>query len=151
MESFIARQPIFDAQRNVYGYELLFRSGLENVFRHSDPNQATSKVMVDSFFLFNLNDLTGGKRAFINVPREILLKEYMFFLPKEQVVVELLETVEPDPEVLQACQKLKNAGYLIAMDDFVYAPRYEPLLEFTDFVKVDFLATTEEARETMSP
>jgi len=149
MESFIARQPIFDAQRNVYGYELLFRSGLENVFRHSDPNQATSKVMVDSFFLFNLNDLTGGKRAFINVPREILLKEYMFFLPKEQVVVELLETVEPDPEVLQACQKLKNAGYLIAMDDFVYAPRYEPLLEFTDFVKVDFLATTEEARESL--
>lgn len=149
MESFIARQPIFDAQRNVYGYELLFRSGLENVFRHSDPNQATSKVMVDSFFLFNMNDLTAGKRAFINVPREILLKEYMFFLPKEQVVVELLETVEPDPEVLQACQKLKNAGYLIAMDDFVYAPRYEPLLEFTDFVKVDFLATTEEARESL--
>ena len=149
MESFIARQPIFDAQRNVYGYELLFRSGLENVFRHSDPNQATSKVMVDSFFLFNMNDLTGGKRAFINVPRDILLKEYMFFLPKEQVVVELLETVEPDPAVLQACQKLKSAGYLIAMDDFVYEPRYEPLLEFTDFVKVDFLATTEEARESL--
>jgi c-di-GMP-related signal transduction protein len=149
MESFIARQPIFDAQRNVYGYELLFRSGLENVFRHEDPNQATSKVMVDGFFLFNLNDLTGGKRAFINVPRDILLNEYMFFLPKEQVVVELLETVEPDPEVLQACQKLKNAGYLIAMDDFVYEQRYEPLLEFTDFVKVDFLATPEEARKSI--
>jgi len=149
MESFIARQPIFDAQRHVYGYELFFRSGLENVFRHSDPDQATSKVMVDSFFLFNMNDLTGGKRAFINVPREILLKEYMFFLPKEQVVVELLETVEPDAEVLQACQKLKNAGYLIAMDDFVYEPRYEPLLEFTDFVKVDFLATPEEARKSL--
>jgi len=149
MESFIARQPIFDARRNVYGYELFFRSGLENVFRHSDPDQATSKVMVDSFFLFNLNDLTGGKRAFINVPREILLKEYMFFLPREQVVVELLETVEPDAEVLQACQKLKHAGYLIAMDDFVYEPRYEPLLEFTDFVKVDFLATPEEARKSL--
>jgi EAL and modified HD-GYP domain-containing signal transduction protein len=149
MESFIARQPIFDAQRNVYGYELFFRSGLENVFRNPDPNQATSKVMVDSFFLFNMNDLTGGKRAFINVPRDILLKEYMFFLPKEQVVVELLETVEPDPEVLQACQKLKSAGYLIAMDDFVYEARYDPLLEFTDFVKVDFLSTPEEARKSL--
>jgi len=149
MESFIARQPIFDVQRNVYGYELLFRSGLENVFRHEDPNQATSKVMVDGFFLFNLNDLTGGKRAFINVPRDILLKEYMFFLPKEQVVVELLETVEPDPEVIQACQKLKKAGYLIAMDDFVYEQRYEPLLELTDFVKVDFLSTPEEARKSL--
>jgi len=149
METFIARQPIFDAQRNVYGYELFFRSGLENVFRHPDPNQATSKVMADSFFLFNLNDLTGGKRAFINVPRDILLKEYMFFLPKEQVVVELLETVEPDPEVIQACQKLKQAGYLIAMDDFVYKERYEPLLEFTDFVKVDFLTTPEVGRKSL--
>jgi len=63
--------------------------------------------------------------------------------------VELLETVEPDAEVLQACQKLKHAGYLIAMDDFVYEPRYEPLLEFTDFVKVDFLATPEEARKSL--
>ena len=149
METFIARQPIFDAQRKVYGYELFFRSGLENVFKHSDPSQATSKVMVDSFFLFNLNDLTGGKRAFINVPRDILLQEYMFFLPKEQVVVELLETVEPDPEVIQACQKLKQAGYLIAMDDFVYDERYEPLLEFTDLVKVDFLSTPEPVRKAL--
>jgi EAL and modified HD-GYP domain-containing signal transduction protein len=149
METFIARQPIFDAQRKVYGYELFFRSGLENVFRHPDPGQATSKVMADSFFLFNLNDLTGGKRAFINVPRDILLKEYMFFLPKEQVVVELLETVEPDPEVIQACQKLKQAGYLIAMDDFVYDERYEPLLEFTDLVKVDFLSTPEPVRKAL--
>jgi len=64
-------------------------------------------------------------------------------------VVELLETVEPDPEVLQACQKLKQAGYLIAMDDFVYHERYEPLLEFTDFVKVDFLSTPEPARKAL--
>jgi EAL and modified HD-GYP domain-containing signal transduction protein len=149
METFLARQPIFDAHQKVFGYELFFRSGMENVFKNPDPNQATSKVMADSFFLFNLNDLTAGKRAFINVPRDILLKEYMFFLPKEQVVVELLETVEPDPEVIQACQKLKRAGYLIAMDDFVYQDRYRPLLELADFVKVDFLSTPEEARKAL--
>lgn len=149
METFIARQPIFDASRNVYGYELFFRSGLQNYFNHPDPNQATSKVMADSFFLFNFNDLTGGKRAFINVPRDILLKEYIFFLPKELVVVELLETVKPDPEVMEACRKLKQAGYLISMDDFVYEERFRPLLEVADFIKVDFLSTPEPARKDL--
>jgi len=73
----------------------------------------------------------------------------MFFLPKDQVVVELLETVEPDPEVIQACQKLKRAGYLIAMDDFVYHDRYRPLLEVADFVKVDFMSTPADARKAL--
>ena len=150
METYLARQPIFDARQKVFGYELFFRSGMENVFNNPDPNQATSKVMADSFFLFNLNDLTGGRRAFINVPREILLKEYMFLLPKDQVVVELLETVAPEPEVIQACQKLKRAGYLIAMDDFVYQENYLPLLELADFVKVDFLSTAEGVRKTLA-
>ncbi len=149
MDTFIARQPIFDTHRNVYGYELFFRSGLQNYFSHPDPNQATSKVMADSFFLFNINDLTAGKRAFINVPRDILLKEYMFFLPKELVVVELLETVQPDPEVIEACRKLKRAGYLISIDDFVYEERYQPLLELTDFIKVDFLSTPEQGRRDL--
>ena len=150
METYLARQPIFDAHQKVFGYELFFRSGMENVFNNPDPNQATSKVMADSFFLFNLNDLTGGRRAFINVPREILLKEYMFLLPKDQVVVELLETVAPEPEVIRACQKLKRAGYLIAMDDFVYQENYLPLLELADFVKVDFLSTAEGVRKTLA-
>ena len=133
METFIARQPIFDSQQKVYGYELLFRSGLDNVFRNPDPNQATSKVIVDSFFLLDLPTLTGGKRAFINIPRDILLNEYVFLVPKELIVAEILETVKPDAEVIGACEKLKQAGYLLAMDDFVYDETYRPLVELGGF------------------
>ena len=149
MDTFIARQPIFDARQRVFGYELLFRSSLENVFRHSNPDQATSKVISDAFFLFNLSTLTEGKRAFINLTREILLKEYIFLIPKDFVVVEILENVKPDAEVLETCRRMKRAGYLLAMDDFVYKERYSPLLELADFVKVDFLSTSENERRAL--
>ncbi len=144
MESFIARQPIFDTRQRVYGYELLFRSGLDNVFRSEDPDQATSKVLTDSFALFNMSTLTGGKRGFINITRDILLKDYLHLIPKDQIVVEILETIEPDTEVIDACQRLKKAGYLLAMDDFIYDDAYKPLVGLADFIKVDFLQTNEE-------
>ncbi len=146
MDAFIARQPIFDSRQRVFGYELLFRSSLENVFRHSNPDQATSKVISDAFFLFHPSALTEGKRAFINLTRDILLNEYMFLIPKEKVVVEILETIDPDSEVIAACKKLKQAGYLLAMDDFIYKEQYTPLLELADFIKVDFLSTSEHER-----
>ena len=115
MESYIARQPIFDLEQKVYAYELLFRSSLDNYFDYSDPDQAASKTIVSGFMLHEIQKLTGGKKAFINVTRDVLIKDYMTLLPKDLTVVELLETIEPDEEVLLACQRLKMAGYLIAM------------------------------------
>lgn len=149
MDVFIARQPIFDSRQRVYGYELLFRSGLENFFQHPDPDQATSKVIVDSFFLLGLTTLTDGKRAFINITRDILLKEYIFLVPKELIVVEILETIEPDAEVIAACERLKRAGYLLAMDDFIYKDEYKPLIDLTNFIKVDFLLTGKDERSSL--
>lgn len=149
MEAFIARQPIFDLKQKVYAYELLFRSSMENVFTHSDLNQASSKVIGDSVFLMDMDTITGGKKAFINVTRETLVKDYTAVLPKDKTVVELLEMIEPDPEVLAACRNLKNNGYLLALDDFVYQDRYKPLLELADIIKVDFLATELDERRAL--
>ena len=149
MDTFIARQPIFDSRQRVFGYELLFRSSLENVFKHSNPDQATSKVISDAFFLFNISTLTEGKRAFINLTRETLLQEYIFLIPKESVVVEILENIEPDAEVIEVCKRMKRAGYLLAMDDFVYKEQNKPLLELADFVKIDFMSTSESERKAL--
>ena len=149
MDTFIARQPIFDRNKKVYGYELLFRSGIENFFNHSVPDQATSKVISDSFFLFGIPSLTGGKRAFINVSEDFLLGEYLFLIPKEQIVIEVLENVSVNSQVIQACEKLKKKGYLIALDDFVYEDSSHPLLRWADFVKVDFLSTEPEKRKEL--
>ena len=149
MKKFVARQPIFDPHQKVYAYELLFRSGMDNFFDASDPDQASTSVIVDSLLLMGMEKLTGGDRAFINCTRNVLIKGYAALLPKDKVVVEILESVEPDDEVVGACLRLKRAGFMLALDDFIYEERLEPLLPLIDFVKVDFRETTERDRKAL--
>jgi hypothetical protein len=75
MKKFVARQPIFDTRMRIYGYELLFRAGLEPYFRCADPDLATSSVVVDGFLLFGMKTLTGGRRAFVNFTRTLLIND----------------------------------------------------------------------------
>lgn len=139
---FVGRQPIFDRQKNVFGYELLYRSGeKQNAYACADGDVATRTVMHGSLNVVGLQELTGNKRALVNVTRNVLLNEEYVVLPPAGSVVELLETVEPDAEVLEACRKLKDAGYLLALDDFAFAPQYRPLMNYADILKIDFLAT----------
>lgn len=109
----IARQPIFDMQRQVYGYELLFRRTLQNTYDGTDPDQATLDVVTNSFLLFGIDSLTRGKLAFINFTANNLLTKLPAMLPREQVAVEILEDVKPDEEVLRRCSELKSAGYML--------------------------------------
>jgi c-di-GMP-related signal transduction protein len=134
---FIARQPIFDARENVFGYELLFRSGLDNYFKCSDPDYASSRVIVDSYLLFGLETLISKHRAFINFTRDLLLRKYATLLPKQQIIVEILENIEPDEEVLKACKTLKEAGYRLALDDYIFESKLAPFFDYVDLVKVD--------------
>ena len=143
-QRFVARQPIFDRTQNVFGYELLFRDGLENTF--SAEPEAASRSTLDSSFLFGLNTLCDGRLAFVNCTRDTLLKDLITLLPPNQTVVEVLETVEPGDRVIAACKRLKTAGYLIALDDFAPNDPRESLCEFADILKIDFRATRVEER-----
>jgi len=144
---FIARQPIFDKDLNIYGYELLFRSGFENFFdANLDQDYASSKMMMDTLLVFGFNELTRGKKVFMNFTKQVLLKDIIFFFPKKTTVIELLENVEPDKEIIEIFKKLKHRGYKLALDDFEYKEKYEPLLDLTDIVKIDFLLTKGEER-----
>ena len=149
MKKFVARQPIFDPHQKVYAYELLFRSGMDNFFEASDPDQASTSVIVDSLLLMGMEKLTGGDRAFINCTRNVLIKGCAALLPKDKVVVEILESVEPDDEVVGACLRLKRAGFMLALDDFIYEERLEPFLPLIDCVKIDFRETTEMDRRAL--
>jgi len=134
---FIARQPIFDRSENVFGYELLFRSGLENRCT-ADDRDAAARDVADNFLCASARTLTAGRKVFINCTRQFLVNEYATLFPKEEAVLEILETVEPDAEVLAACRRLKDLGYAIALDDFVYAERLQPFIDLTDIIKIDF-------------
>jgi EAL and modified HD-GYP domain-containing signal transduction protein len=150
VEHFVARQPIFDRSQKVFAYELLFRAGLDNYFDDSDPDQASSRVIADSFLLFGIEELTGNALAFINFTRNLLVKEFALALPANLLVVEVLETVEPEDDVLAACRRLKKKGYKLALDDFVYHEKFRPLLDLADVVKVDFLNSTPEERRALA-
>jgi EAL and modified HD-GYP domain-containing signal transduction protein len=137
---FVARQPIFTQRERVYGYELLFRAGLDESFNSHDGDKASCQV---ADHLLTLGQtLTQGRNAFINCTREFLVRDYAMLLPRGNTVVEVLETVAPDREVLDACRRLKQAGYLIALDDFVYTDHSQPLIDLADIIKVDFLGTS---------
>jgi c-di-GMP-related signal transduction protein len=143
-ERFVARQPIFDKRLKVFGYELLFRAGPENFFR---PHEAAAgSVIADSLTLFDLQTLVGHARAFVNIDEASLLRDSARLLPKDHVILELLETITPSPAVADACTALAEDGYTLALDDFFEHPKWEPLVEAAEFIKVDFRTTDEDAR-----
>jgi c-di-GMP-related signal transduction protein len=137
---FVARQPILTTEEKVFGYELLFRNGLDNCFTGRD-SEAASRSTVQTSMLIGLDVLCDRRRAFVNCARDVLLKEYVTLLPSAQAVVEILETVPADDLVISACRHLKEAGYLIALDDFTFSDTREPLVELADIIKIDIRQT----------
>jgi c-di-GMP-related signal transduction protein len=143
-QRFVARQPIFDRNRRVCGYELLFRNGFEQCF--SGDRDLASRSTLDSSLLFGLSTLCDGRLGFVNCTSEVLLKDLVTLLPSNQTVVEILESVEPEDRIIAACKRLKEAGYLIALDDFASNDPRLPLCDFADIIKVDLRATNPEER-----
>jgi len=101
---FVARQAILTKDEKVFGYELLFRDGVESYFCPADPETA-SRSTLDRSLLKGLDVLCDGRRAFINYTRDMLLKDCVTLLPSGQTVVEILESVEPDELVIAACHR----------------------------------------------
>jgi c-di-GMP-related signal transduction protein len=144
---FVARQPILDLRGKVHGYELLFRSGPEAVFR-GDGNVAT-RTMLDNTVIFGLEKFTAGLPAFVNCTEESLTEDLVQVLPASMTVLEILETVEPTPRLINAMVKLKSAGFRIALDDFTWRPQLAPLVELADYIKVDFMLMNAAARSNL--
>jgi EAL and modified HD-GYP domain-containing signal transduction protein len=144
---YLARQPIMDMHGRVHGYELLFRAGPETVFR-GDGNHAT-RTMLDNTVIFGLEKLTGGVPAFVNCTQESLLENMVHVLPSGMTVLEILESLDPTPELIAACRKLKVEGFRLALDDFTWRPGFDPLVEMADYVKVDFLLTGPQERKEL--
>jgi len=144
---YVARQPILDLRQWVHGYELLFRAGPEAAFR-GDGDFAT-RTMLDNTVIYGLERLTGGLPAFVNCTSESLTENLVHVLPPSMTVLEILETLEPTPRLVSACRRLKASGFRLALDDFVWKPQLEPLVEMADYIKIDFAITGAEQRKRM--
>ncbi|MFC1821852.1 EAL and HDOD domain-containing protein [Thermodesulfobacteriota bacterium] len=141
MEVYVARQPIFNKEKKIYGYELLFRDSMSNYFPDIDGNTATSKVLSNSFFTIGIEDIIGKGLAFINFTEDLLINRLPLLFPREKMVIEVLEDVEPKEDVIAACREITNQGYTLALDDFFYQSALEPLISLSDIIKFDFMAT----------
>jgi EAL and modified HD-GYP domain-containing signal transduction protein len=139
---FLGRQQILDSQLNLYGHELLFRSGTSDSFS-GDGDRATQQVIDNCLMM--MPSVNKGI-SFINCTRDTLVSELVTLLPPSTTVLEVLETIKPDAELLARCASLKEKGYRFALDDFTPDEFRRPFLHFADFVKVDFLASDKAMR-----
>jgi c-di-GMP-related signal transduction protein len=137
----IARQPIFDPQRRVFGYELLYRAEALDHACTTSGDLAASRVLTDAILGIGLPTLTGGNaRAFVNFTRPLLVSQAALLLPADAAVIELREDIVVDAEVVEICRDLHQRGYMLALDDFVEGSSAEALLPFANIVKLDVLA-----------
>ncbi|HKK00695.1 MAG TPA: HDOD domain-containing protein [Desulfuromonadales bacterium] len=138
---FIGRQPIYDRSLQIFAYELLYRCSEEkNYAEIVDGDLASAEVLVNAILEIGLDNIVGPHKAFFNFTRQVLLEKREFPLAVDQLVVEVLETVEPDAAVVDAVTALAKRGHTIALDDFVFREELKPLLDAADIVKLDVLA-----------
>ncbi len=136
-QALIARQPIVDTSVAVRGYELLFRRAELQESDGFDGEIATATVAINTLLDLGLDTVAGEHPVFINLTRSFLVRELYLALPPERVVLEVLETIEPEADVLAALARARALGYSIALDDYLHHERLRPLLDQADIVKVD--------------
>ena len=138
---FVGRQPIYNVNLGVHGYELLFRSGHQNaaVMGQLSAEAATSTTIINSFLEIGLEKLVGKRLAFINLTEQFLLDENALPISHEQVVLEVLEDIPLNATLLKALQRLKSQGFTIALDDYIYNPSHKPVVAMADIIKIDIM------------
>ena len=151
MKVFVARQPILDTKKKTVAYEIFFRDGIKNAFPDMDGDIATLKLISNSFGIMGIDSISNGKPVFINFPQDLIEKQIPLYLPKEQLVIEVLEDVKADNLVIESVNKFKKNGYTIALDDFVYHKDLQPLINKADIIKFDFrISSFAEIREMIA-
>jgi hypothetical protein len=127
----IGRQPILDRDERITAYELLFRSPGEDGANIVDPVAATATVILGTLSGFGVEQILGVHQGFVNVDQNLLFDDALELLPRESVVLELLESVRPTEAVVLRCEQLWAGGWKFALDDHEYAPEYEPLYPYS--------------------
>ena len=153
-EAFVGRQPIFNRDLEFIGAELLYRDSRENRANVTDASAASSSTVVTAFTEIGIDNLVGKKGvAYVNFAEDMLLSPNTEALPPSKVVIEVLEHVPATPEVLQALQRLKDAGYTIALDDFIYTESRAALIPYADIVKIEVMdkVTMHQTLEALAP
>lgn len=136
--AFVGRQPILNRQQQIIGYELLFRLNKDSVSADfTSDMQAGTNVLVNTLSNMGTDWLVGSKLAFINVAEAMLESNFLELLQPNRVVLEVVESTQPTPELLERLKDLRTQGFGIALDDFVLTPQTAPFMEHANYIKLD--------------
>ena len=148
MDIFVARQPILNEHKRLFAYELLYRGTDEG--RLASGEKMTASLLSATFLTEGIDVISGSKPCFINFTRDLLLRGVPSSFPSSKIIVEILEDIPPTIDIQKVCQTLREEGYTIALDDFVYAKALEPLVALADIIKIDFrISSEDEIRKVM--
>lgn len=123
----------------VFAYELLYRSGESNSAVFKDADQATTQVILNTLVEMGLESIVGNAMAFINLTRNYLVGNFPILLPSNRVVIEILETVESDPQLINAVSELRKKGFTLALDDVISLDRISPFTGIASIIKLDLM------------
>ena len=141
MDILLARQPIVNRTGAVDAFELLYRSiEAPAIF---DGELATMDVLTNTLVHLGVDQVSEGKRLFINFTGDLLQGELINHLDPDRFVIEVLETVEIDAHILAVLKNWKEAGFQLALDDFVtdLLRKHGPeLFDLIDLIKIDIEA-----------
>ena len=146
MEFLVGRQAILDKNGHTFGYELLYRESIDknNSASKINGNEATNRVIINTFMNLGIDKIAKRGRVFINFTRDLIIEKIYKALPRDKIVVEILEDVMAEPEVVKSIKNAKNEGYTVALDDFVFLEHLKELVKLADIIKVDFRELSQE-------
>lgn len=145
MYSFVARQAIFDDKLNTVGYELLFRNSMDNRFPDVSAEQATTQLIEEQFLSAPVGRKNDNSTVYVNFPYQLLVEGLAETLPKNRVVIEILETAQPDRQLLETVKRMHTQGFRIALDDFVPGNEWENFMPYVNVLKFDIRRSAREA------
>lgn len=140
-QTLMARQPIFNVNKETVAYELLYRADSisnEAVFDFSG-SVATVNVLLNAYTSIYQNNQLKRMPAFINLTYDLLVNGTLPKLPSNQIVLEILEDVEVTPALIESVKALREKGYTIALDDFIYDDKFIALIKLVQIIKVDVI------------
>ena len=137
-EVLFARQPIYDRENAIYAFELLYRGDLLLPLP-IQAAKATTEVLVNYCTGLIEDDATLGCPIFLNVDEEFITSNVFLPISPENLVIEVLETVKPTPEVINSLTTLRKQGYKLALDDFIFTPGSEAFFPLMSIIKIDVL------------
>ncbi len=136
MNVYIARQPIFNSRRQVKAYQLLFKDGVQSLLS-SSPYKNKSELIMGSHFNACITSLTDGRPALIHIPQELLISGVTKLFPKNEVMLDMNEDMDPSDDLLKAVKSLARDGYHFAYTDCVFVYEWDKFFPSCKAIKIN--------------